>query len=118
LRANWLKSGVHINAAGANAASRREIDGETVLRSTVRATDHLVQARLEAAEYRDLVNAGRLGWQDIVEIGDILTEKAPGRRGPADITLFKSLGIALEDIAFADLIWRRAIERGIGKPMP
>jgi ornithine cyclodeaminase/alanine dehydrogenase-like protein (mu-crystallin family) len=117
LRANWLKSGVHINAAGANAASRREIDGETVLRSTVRATDHLVQARLEAAEYRDLVDAGRLGWEDIVEIGDILTEKAPGRRGPADITLFKSLGIALEDIAFADLIWRRAIERGIGKPM-
>jgi ornithine cyclodeaminase/alanine dehydrogenase-like protein (mu-crystallin family) len=118
LRANWLKSGVHINAAGANAASRREIDGETVLRSSVRATDHLAQARLEAAEYRDLVDAGLLAWQDIVEIGDILTEKAPGRRGGADITLFKSLGIALEDIAFADLIWRRAIERGIGKPMP
>ena len=118
LRAQWLKSGVHINAAGANAASRREIDGETVLRSSVRATDHLAQARLEAAEYRDLVDAGRLAWQDIVEIGDILTEKAPGRRGDADITLFKSLGIALEDIAFADLIWRRAIEHGIGKPMP
>jgi ornithine cyclodeaminase/alanine dehydrogenase-like protein (mu-crystallin family) len=118
LRAQWLKSGVHINAAGANAASRREIDGETVLRSSVRATDHLAQARLEAAEYRDLVHAGRLAWQDIVEIGDILTEKAPGRRGDADITLFKSLGIALEDIAFADLIWRRAIEHGIGKPMP
>ena len=118
LRANWLKSGVHINAAGANAASRREIDGETVLRSSVRATDHLAQARLEAAEYRDLVDAGRLGWQDIVEIGDILTEKAPGRRGGADLTLFKSLGIALEDLAIADLIWRRAIERGVGKPMP
>jgi hypothetical protein len=42
----------------------------------------------------------------------------PGRRRGADITLFKSLGIALEDIAFADLIWRRAIERGVGKPMP
>ncbi len=118
LRANWLKSGVHINAAGANAASRRELDGETVLRSTVRATDHLAQARLEAAEYRDLIEAGRLNWQDIIEIGDILTERAPGRCGPADITLFKSLGIALEDIAFADLIWRRALEHGIGKPMP
>jgi len=118
LRANWLKSGVHVNAAGANAAARREVDAETVLRSTVRATDHLAQAQVEAGEYRDLVAAGRLKWQDIVELGDILTEKAPGRRGPADITLFKSLGIALEDIAFADLIWRRAIERGAGKPMP
>ncbi len=118
LRANWLKSGVHVNAAGANAATRREIDAETVLRATVRATDHLVQAKEEAAEYRDLVAAGRLKWQDVVELGDIVTGKSPGRRGPADITLFKSLGIALEDIAFADLICRRAVERGIGRPMP
>lgn len=118
LRANWLKSGVHINAAGANSASRREVDAETVLRATVRATDQVAQAHLEAGEYRDLVAAGRLQWQDIVELGDILTEKVPGRRGPADITLYKSLGIALEDIAFADLIWRRAVERGIGKAMP
>jgi len=118
LRANWLKSGVHVNAAGANAASRREVDAETVLRATVRATDHLAQAQVEAGEYRDLVTAGRLKWRDVVELGDILTEKAPGRRGPADITLFKSLGIALEDIAFADLILRRALERSVGKPMP
>ena len=117
LRANWLKSGVHDNAAGANAASRREVDAETVLRASVCTTDHLKQAQVEAGEYRDLVAAGRMKWQDIVELGDILTEKAAGRRGPADITLFKSLGIALEDIAFADLIWRRALERGVGKPM-
>ncbi|MFZ0610026.1 MAG: ornithine cyclodeaminase family protein [Xanthobacteraceae bacterium] len=117
MRANWLKSGVHINAAGANAASRREIDSETVLRATVRATDHLAQAHHEAGEYRELIAAGRLKWQDIVELGDILTGKVPGRRGPADITLFKSLGIALEDIAFAELIRRRAIERGIGRPL-
>ncbi|MGB7035067.1 MAG: hypothetical protein WBD71_06040, partial [Xanthobacteraceae bacterium] len=117
MRANWLKSGVHINAAGANAASRREIDSETVLRATVRATDHVAQAHDEAGEYRELIAAGRLKWQNIVELGDILTGKAPGRRGPADITLFKSLGIALEDIAFAELIWRRAIERGIGRPL-
>ena len=118
LRANWLKSGVHVNAAGANAAERREIDAETVLRATVRTTDHLAQARIEAGEYRDLVAAGRLKWQDVAELGDILTEKAPGRRGPADITLFKSLGIALEDIAFADLIVRRAHEHGVGRRMP
>jgi ornithine cyclodeaminase/alanine dehydrogenase-like protein (mu-crystallin family) len=118
LRANWLKSGVHVNAAGANAATRREVDAETVLRATVRATDQLAQAKEEAAEYRDLVAAGRLKWQDVVELGDIMTGKAPGRRGPPDITLFKSLGIALEDIAFADLICRRAAERGVGRLMP
>jgi ornithine cyclodeaminase/alanine dehydrogenase-like protein (mu-crystallin family) len=117
LRANWLKSGVHINQAGANSPARREVDAETVLRATVRATDQVIQAKEEAAEYRDLVAAGRLQWSDIVEIGDLATGKATGRRGPADITLFKSLGIALEDIAFADLILRRALERGLGKSM-
>ncbi len=114
LRANWLKSGVHINAAGANAATRREVDAETVMRATVRATDQVEQARLEAGEFRDLVAAGRLKWLDIVELGDLVTGKATGRNGPADITLFKSLGIALEDIAFADLILRRAIAKGVG----
>jgi ornithine cyclodeaminase/alanine dehydrogenase-like protein (mu-crystallin family) len=89
-----------------------------VLRATVRATDQVAQAREEAAEYRDLVALGRLKWQDVVELGDILTGKVPGRRGPADITLFKSLGIALEDIAFAALIRGRAIARGVGTPMP
>lgn len=118
LRANWLKSGVHVNAAGANASARREVDAETVLRATVRATDQAAQARLEAGEYRDLVAAGRLRWENVVELGDIVAGKIPGRRGPADITLFKSLGIALEDIAFADLIWRRAVARGAGKRMP
>ncbi len=118
LRGQWLKSGAHVNAAGANAATRREVDAATVLRAGVRATDQVTQAQQEAGEYRDLVAAGRLQWADIVELGDILTERVAGRRSRADITLFKSLGIALEDIAFADLIVRRAIERGVGKPMP
>jgi ornithine cyclodeaminase/alanine dehydrogenase-like protein (mu-crystallin family) len=118
LRANWLKSGVHINAVGAVAAERREIDAETVLRATVRATDQLAQAQIEAGEYRDLITAGRLKWQDVVELGDILTKKTPGRRSPADVTLFKSLGMALEDIAFAELVVRCAHERGIGGPIP
>ena len=91
LRANWLKSGVHVNAAGANAATRREVDAETVLRATVRATDHVAQAKEEAAEYRDLVAAGRLKWQDIVELGDVMTGKAsrpprPGRYHAVQVT--------------------------------
>jgi alanine dehydrogenase len=114
----WLKAGAHVNGAGANGAARREIDAGTVLRAAVRATDQREQAKLEAAEYRDLVAAGRLQWSDVTEIGDILTGKVLGRRAADDITLFKSLGIALEDVAFADLILSRAIERGFGKPMP
>jgi ornithine cyclodeaminase/alanine dehydrogenase len=116
-RAQWLKPGVHVNGAGANAANRRELDAETVLAAAVRATDHRAQAQVEAAEFRDLVAAGRLGWPDIVELGDLVTGRAPGRRAATDITLFKSLGIALEDIAFAEVIYRKAKEAGVGAKM-
>lgn len=116
-RAEWLADGVHINAAGANAANRRELDPATVLRAAVRTTDHRAQAQVEAGEFRDLVSAGKLFWNDISELGDLVTGKARGRSSPSDITLFKSLGIALEDIAFAELIFRRAIAAGAGRPL-
>jgi ornithine cyclodeaminase/alanine dehydrogenase-like protein (mu-crystallin family) len=117
LRADWLKPGAHVNAAGANSGNRREVDPDTVLRASLRATDQVAQAHGEAGEYRDLVAAGKLAWSDIVELGDLVTKKAAGRKSPTDITLFKSLGIALEDVAFGELAYRRALERGVGKAM-
>jgi ornithine cyclodeaminase/alanine dehydrogenase len=107
-RSEWLADGVHVNAAGANSADRREVDPATVLRAAVRATDDRKQAREEAAEFRDLVGAGRLSWDDVQELGDLVTGKVPGRTSPSAVTLFKSLGIGLEDVAFAELIHRRA----------
>jgi alanine dehydrogenase len=114
-RSEWLADGVHVNAAGANSATRRELDPTTVLRAAVRATDDRKQAREEAAEFRDLVSAGRLSWDDVQELGDLVTGKVPGRTSLSAITLFKSLGIGLEDVAFAELIYRRALEAGIGQ---
>lgn len=114
-RAAWLAEGAHVNAAGANAANRRELDADLVLRAAVRATDDRRQAQEEAAEFRDLVAEGRLTWDDVVELGDIATGTAAGRTSAGELTLFKSLGIALEDIAFAEIIYRRALETGAGK---
>jgi ornithine cyclodeaminase/alanine dehydrogenase len=116
-RAAWLKPGAHVNAAGANAADRRELDPEIVLRAAVRVTDDRAQAQVEAAEFRDLVSAGRLSWDDVDELGDVVAGRAAGRRAASDITVFKSLGIALEDIAFAELIYRRALAERVGKPL-
>jgi alanine dehydrogenase len=115
-RAEWLADGVHVNAAGANSADRRELDPAIVLRAALRVTDHRAQAQAEAAEFRDLASAGRLAWNDVHELGDLVTGRVRGRGAPSEITLFKSLGIALEDIAFAELIHRRAIAAGAGKP--
>jgi alanine dehydrogenase len=117
-RAEWLAPGAHVNAAGANSADRREVDAETVLRAGVKATDHVEQAKVEAGEFRDLVAAGKLAWSDIRELGEFVTGKAKGRTSPSELTLFKSLGIALEDVAFGELVYQRALTQGVGKPIP
>ena len=117
-RAAWLAPGAHVNAAGANSSDRREVDAETVLRAALKLTDHLEQAKVEAGEFRDLVAAGKLAWSDIRELGELVTGKAKGRTSPSELTLFKSLGIALEDVAFAELVYQRALAAGAGRPIP
>src|SRR5262245_46814920 len=117
-RAEWLAAGAHVNVAGANASGRREVDAETVLRAAVKATDHVEQAKVEAGEFRELVAAGKLAWSAIRELGELITGKATGRTSPSDVTLFKSLGIALEDVAFAELVYQRALAAGVGRPIP
>jgi ornithine cyclodeaminase/alanine dehydrogenase-like protein (mu-crystallin family) len=116
IRSAWIRDGAHINAAGANAANRREVDAATIERASILVTDDKEQALIEAAEFRDLVAAGRLEWDAIKELGDLVCG-APARRSRNDVTLFKSLGVSLEDIAFADLIYRRALERGAGRTL-
>jgi ornithine cyclodeaminase/alanine dehydrogenase len=118
LRADWLAKGAHVNAAGANSGDRREVDADTVLRSAVKVTDHIEQAKIEAGEFRELTAAGKLQWSDIRELGELVTGKAKGRTSPSDLTLFKSLGIALEDVAFGELVYQRALASGVGKPLP
>jgi ornithine cyclodeaminase/alanine dehydrogenase len=115
VRDAWLSDGVHINGAGANAANRRELEPATVLRARVLVTDDRSQAEIEAAEFRDLVKEKRLAWDAVHELGDVATGKVRGRHGPQDVTLFKSLGVALEDIAFAETIYRRALTEGVGQ---
>ena len=117
-RGEWLTQGTHVNVAGANAGDRREVDGETVLRSAVKVTDDVEQARTEAGELRDLVAANKLKWTDVCELGELATGRVQGRRSSSDITLFKSLGIALEDVAFGELVYQRALAAGVGKPLP
>jgi alanine dehydrogenase len=73
---------------------------------------------VEAGEFRDLVEAGKFTWSDIRELGELVTGKAKGRTSPSELTLFKSLGIALEDVAFAELVYQRALAAGAGRPIP
>lgn len=111
----WLSPGMHVNATGANGYARRELDDGAVLKASLVSTDQREQAKIEARELIDLTNAGKLAWEDVLELGALVRGEAPGRTANDQITLFKSLGIALEDIAFAKVAYERALERGVGE---
>lgn len=111
---DWLSSGCHVNVVGANAETRREVDDAAVERAASVVVDDRAQARIEAAELIGLAGVGKLDWNNVAELGDVVRGAVKPRRNASDITLFKSLGIALEDVAFGDLIYRRAVERGRG----
>jgi alanine dehydrogenase len=117
LHGNWLQPGTHVNAMGSNWHNRREVDDETVERSAVVAVDTLDQARIEAGDLIAPAQAGRFEWSRAVELGMIVAGQAPGRDEPDDITLFESLGIGLEDVAAAGLVYALARERGLGQTL-
>lgn len=117
LRAAWLAPGAHVTGVGANSSDRREVDDATVLRASVVAVDALDQAKVESGEMIRLVADGRLDWARVVEIGAIARGEARGRQAPEETTYFKSLGIALEDIALARVVYERALAEGAGRPL-
>jgi ornithine cyclodeaminase/alanine dehydrogenase-like protein (mu-crystallin family) len=112
----WLSPGTHVNAMGANAAERREIDAEIVLRAALVVTDDIAQAKLEAGEFIDLAKAGRLDWETLKPLHQIVAAPDLPRADDA-VTLFKSLGVGLEDVAIASLIYDRAVASGRYKPL-
>jgi ornithine cyclodeaminase/alanine dehydrogenase-like protein (mu-crystallin family) len=112
----WLSPGAHVNAMGANAAERREIDAEIVLRAALVVTDDIAQAKLEAGEFIDLAKAGRLDWSVVKPLHQIVAAPSLARADDA-VTLFKSLGVGLEDVAIASLLYDRAIASGRHPPL-
>ena len=117
LKGEWLQPGVHVNAAGGNSLLRREIDDDVVMKSNRLVVDSIEQSRIESGEFLAIIETGRRHWEDFVELRDIVAGLKPGRTTPSDITLFKSGGIALEDVAIAKLVYERAVERGIGRKL-
>jgi len=110
LRREWLAAGTHVNAVGSSLPTTRELDTETMTAS------RLFVDRRESTlnEAGDLLLAG-LGEEHIqAELGEVLTGAHPGRADGAELTVFKSLGLAVEDLAAAELIVRKAREQGAG----
>ena len=114
----WLAPGAHVNAAGGNHWQRREIDEAAVLRSEIIVVDDLEQAKIECGDLLWPEARGTFRWDMARELQDVVAGRVPGRLTPEGVTLFESLGVALEDIAAADLVYRKAKEQGIGQELP
>jgi ornithine cyclodeaminase/alanine dehydrogenase-like protein (mu-crystallin family) len=114
----WLKKGMHINAIGANFPQKRELDAEAVKRCDVIAVDSREQSKLESGDLIHVFGQDAERWNGVVELADIVAVKAPGRTNAEQITLFKSNGIAIEDIVVAGQIYELARQKKIGREIP
>ena len=114
LRREWLAPGAHVNAVGSSVPSARELDAETIAAAT------LVVDRRESAlnEAGDLLLAGFGEERIAAELGEVLVGAHPGRTAADELTVFKSLGLGVEDLAAAELVVRTARERGVGTEVP
>jgi ornithine cyclodeaminase/alanine dehydrogenase-like protein (mu-crystallin family) len=113
LLGEWISAGAHINAVGACFATARELDTQAVVRSRLY-VDRRESALAEAGDILIPMSEGAIADDHIVgELGDVVAGRVPSRRLPQEITLFKSLGIAIEDLAAAHYIHARA--RALGK---
>jgi ornithine cyclodeaminase/alanine dehydrogenase-like protein (mu-crystallin family) len=113
LEDGWVKPGAHVISVGACRPTQREMDPTLVARARL-FVDSRAAALVESGDVALGITEGRFGPDHIVaEIGELVAGAA-GRRSDTDVTIFKSLGLAVEDVTAADLAYRRAVERGIG----
>jgi ornithine cyclodeaminase/alanine dehydrogenase-like protein (mu-crystallin family) len=115
LNGHWISDGTHLNVIGSNYLAKAEIDVLTIQRCETIVVDSKEQARLEAGDFVQALEDGALHWSDVTELSQVIVGKYPGRSKPEDVTLFKSIGIGLEDVAVAGKVYERAKERGVGK---
>lgn len=112
---SWLRDGTHINAVGAYTSSMRELDTATVQRARIYVDDHTA-AQSEAGDLLIPIELGELTYEQVTgELGQVLTAEVPGRTDGRDITLFKSVGLAMQDAVTAASVYARAIETNRGQ---
>lgn len=114
----WLKPGTHINAIGANFPQKRELDAAAIDRANVIFVDSREQAKMEAGDLIQSFEGTPSRWENVKELADLVAGRAQGRTSREQITLFKSSGIAIEDVVTAGKVYELALERGVGREVP
>jgi alanine dehydrogenase len=111
----WLSPGAHVNAVGSSVPTARELDTAAVLRSRL-FVDHRASALAEAGDVLIPLHEKAITEEHVLgELGEVLTGEVKGRTAPSEITLFKSVGLAIEDLAAAQHIYSKARGSSFGK---
>jgi alanine dehydrogenase len=115
LNGHWIAEGTHLNVIGSNFLGKAEVDAVAVRRCESIVVDSKDQARLEAGDFVQALEEGSIHWADIHELGQVIVGRYTGRAHPQDVTMFKSLGIGLEDVALASRVYQAALAAGVGR---
>ena len=118
LRAEHLRPGMTVIAAGNNTWLRSEVDPGVAKAADLVVVDDIDNARLEAGELMRAAELGLFSWDRAVALGDIIGGARPGRSDPQQTVLCELQGIGIEDVAVAERVYRLAIERGVGLELP
>jgi ornithine cyclodeaminase/alanine dehydrogenase-like protein (mu-crystallin family) len=114
----WLSPGTFVCGVGATGPQRRELDDEAVGRAAVVVVEHLRTAQDECGELIHAAESGRLRWDGVTELKDVVSGARPGRRNDNEITLFTSVGTGAEDVAMAAFVLQQAKAQGVGLELP
>ena len=113
----WLQPGQHLNVCGSNLPDRREVDGRAVARADLVVADDVEAALVEAGDLLLAERDGQLSWARVHSLRDVIVSST-GQRQPSDVTLFKSVGLAIEDVAAGAAVLELAEANGVGQRLP
>ncbi|HUY91308.1 MAG TPA: ornithine cyclodeaminase family protein [Pirellulales bacterium] len=115
---SWLAEGAFVAAVGSNWLKRAEIDIKTIRRADNIVCDSIEACRHEAGDFAEGLEKGVFDWSRAVELADVVAGRSVGRSRPESITLFKSVGLAIEDVALGGKLLELAKQQGIGQELP
>jgi len=114
LKGELLKEGVHINAIGSHTTDMSELDTSVFKRASIIAVDSKEAVLKEAGEVINAIKASVIREKDLIEIGEIINDPSKSRKHEREITIFKTVGIAIEDVVVGELIYEKAKEKSVG----
>lgn len=117
LLGEWVGPGQHLNLVGSNFLAKTETDVEVFRRAHVVSVDSKEQAKLEAGDFVEPMKAGVLQWADVFEFPPLLVGRYPGREAREDVTIYKSLGLGIQDVALAVRVVELARQQGLGREL-